>query len=146
MYLRMEGHSVYAPPDMKVTRADNKVMQCRKIWDLLCVFMESYYVNSVLFRACGKFELLDRILPNLPRTRYRVLICSQRAELLDILEDLLNSLQFKWFHLDGGRKGDLSPQVIEDFNAEIGEYFAFLLSMEARGFGLSLQSADRAII
>jgi len=142
----MEDFSVYVLPDMKYVRVDNKVMQCRKICNHPYLFQSSYYVNSSLIRTCGKFELLDRILPKLHRTGHRVLLFSQMTELLDLLQDLLNYLQFKWLRLDGGTKAEIRPQLVADFNAENSEYFAFLLSTRAGGLGLNLQSADTVII
>jgi hypothetical protein len=68
------------------------------------------------------------------------------TELLDLLQDLLGYLQFKWLRLDGGTKAELRPQLVADFNAEKSEYFAFLLSTRAGGLGLNLQSADTVIL
>jgi hypothetical protein len=146
MYLTMEDHSVYVGEGMKVTRVDNKVMQCRKICNHPYLFQDQYYIDARLIRTCGKFELLDRILPKLHRTGHRVLIFSQMTELLDLLQDLLTYLQFKWLRLDGGTKAELRPQLVADFNAENSEYFAFLLSTRAGGLGLNLQSADTVIL
>lgn len=40
-----------------------------------------------LFRAAGKFELLDRILPKLKATRHRCLIFCQMTSAMNIMED-----------------------------------------------------------
>jgi superfamily II DNA/RNA helicase len=146
MYLTMADHSVYVGPGMKLTRVDNKVMQCRKICNHPYLFQEHYYIDALLIRTCGKFELLDRILPKLYRTGHRVLIFSQMTELLDLLQDLLGYLQFRYLRLDGGTKAELRPQLVADFNAERSEYFAFLLSTRAGGLGLNLQTADTVIL
>ena len=146
MYITMEDHSLIVQRDMKVVRMDNKVMQCRKICNHPYLFQDKYYLNSDLIRTCGKFELLDRILPKLHRTGHRVLIFSQMTELLDLLEDLLRYLNFTFLRLDGSTKGENRQQLMDDFNAPDSEYFIFLLSTRAGGLGLNLQSADTVII
>ena len=40
-----------------------------------------------LYRAAGKFELLDRILPKLKSRNHRVLLFCQMTSLMSILED-----------------------------------------------------------
>lgn len=44
-------------------------------------------MDDNLWRAAGKFELLDRILPKLQRGGHRILIFSQMTSTMDILED-----------------------------------------------------------
>ncbi|KAH0785651.1 Chromatin structure-remodeling complex subunit snf21 [Histomonas meleagridis] len=146
MYLTMEESSVMVRQDMKVIRMDNKQMQCRKICNHPFLFYDTYYLNSTLIRSCGKFELLDRILPKFFNTHHRVLIFSQMTELLDLLEDLLKYLQYKYLRLDGSTKNEERQQYMEMFNAPGSEYFAFLLSTRAGGLGLNLQTADTVII
>ena len=146
MYLTMDESSVMITRDYKVIRMDNKTMQCRKICNHPYLFEESYYLNSMLIRSCGKFELLDRILPKFKATGHRVLIFSQMTELLDILEDLMKYLGFTFLRLDGSTKEDTRMQLMEQFNAPDSEYFVFLLSTRAGGLGLNLQTADTVII
>lgn len=43
-----------------------------------------------LYRASGKFELLDRILPKLKATNHRVLLFCQMTQLMTIMEDYLS--------------------------------------------------------
>lgn len=43
-----------------------------------------------LYRASGKFELLDRILPKLKATGHRVLLFCQMTQLMTIMEDYLS--------------------------------------------------------
>ncbi|OHT08590.1 Chromatin structure-remodeling complex subunit snf21 [Tritrichomonas foetus] len=146
MYLTMDESSVMVMPDLKVVRMDNKTMQCRKICNHPYLFTNTYYINAMLIRSCGKFELLDRILPKFKATGHRVLIFSQMTELLDLLEDLLKYLGFTFLRLDGSTKEDTRMQLMEDFNAPNSEYFVFLLSTRAGGLGLNLQTADTVII
>lgn len=54
-----------------------------------------------LYRASGKFELLDRILPKLFATDHRVLLFCQMTQLMTIMEDYLMYKGFKYLRLDG---------------------------------------------
>lgn len=147
MYITMEDYSIIVHRDgVKFTRMDNKQIQCRKICNHPYLFEETYYVNAQLIRTCGKFELLDRILPKFYQTHHRVLIFSQMTELLDLLEDLLTFRDFKYLRLDGNTKSENRPQLTEAFNAPDSEYFIFMLSTRAGGLGLNLQTADTVII
>ncbi len=46
-----------------------------------------FFLRSDLYRASGKFELLDRILPKLKATNHRVLLFCQMTSLMTIMED-----------------------------------------------------------
>lgn len=60
-----------------------------------------------LYRASGKFELLDRILPKLQATNHRVLLFCQMTSLMTIMEDYFSYRNFQYLRLDG----KLAPQV-----------------------------------
>lgn len=57
----------------------NTMMQLRKICNHPYLFLEKYEDDDYgenLFRASGKFELLDRMLPKLIATGHKILIFS----------------------------------------------------------------------
>lgn len=54
-----------------------------------------------LYRASGKFELLDRILPKLQATNHRVLLFCQMTSLMTIMEDYFTYRNFNYLRLDG---------------------------------------------
>lgn len=54
-----------------------------------------------LYRASGKFELLDRILPKLRATNHKVLLFCQMTSLMTIMEDYFAYRNFKYLRLDG---------------------------------------------
>lgn len=56
-----------------------------------------------LYRASGKFELLDRILPKLQATNHRVLLFCQMTTLMTIMEDYFGYRNFQYLRLDGKR-------------------------------------------
>merc|ERR1719341_2007853 len=137
----------------------NTVMQLRKLCNHPFIFRhieESYSQHKGfgggivqgrdLFRASGKFELLERILPKLKKYNHRVLLFCQMTELMTIMEDYLNFSGHKYLRLDGMTKSDDRGKLLQLFNAPGSEYFVFLLSTRAGGLGLNLQSADTVII
>lgn len=99
-----------------------------------------------LYRASGKFELLDRILPKLKATNHRVLLFCQMTQLMTILEDYLSWRNFTYLRLDGTTKADERGELLKKFNKPGSEFFVFLLSTRAGGLGLNLQSADTVVI
>ena len=99
-----------------------------------------------LYRASGKFELIDRILPKLKETGHRVLLFCQMTQLMTIMEDYLTWRGFKYLRLDGTTKAEERGDLLKRFNAPESEFFLFLLSTRAGGLGLNLQSADTVII
>lgn len=57
--------------------------------------------RAELYRASGKFELLDRILPKLRATNHRVLLFCQMTSLMTIMEDYFAFRNFAYLRLDG---------------------------------------------
>ncbi len=49
----------------------------------------NYATGPDLYRASGKFELIERILPKLKETNHRVLLFCQMTQLMTIMEDYL---------------------------------------------------------
>lgn len=71
----------------------------------MCYKQAYYYpycpLRPDLFRASGKFELLDRILPKLRATNHKVLLFCQMTSLMTIMEDYFAYRNFKYLRLDG---------------------------------------------
>ena len=137
----------------------NTIMQLRKLCNHPFMFQhieESYARHSGmasdvvqgpdLFRASGKFELLDRIFPKLKRSGHRILLFCQMTQLMTIMEDYLNWRGYKYLRLDGTTKAEERGEMLAQFNDPKSEYFLFLLSTRAGGLGLNLQTADTVII
>lgn len=138
----------------------NTIMQLRKLCNHPFMFQhieEAYakHTNSPtgdivngpdVYRASGKFELLDRILPKLKATGHRVLMFCQMTQCMTIIEDYFHFKGYKFLRLDGMTKADERGDMLRDFNAKDSEYFLFLLSTRAGGLGLNLQTADTVII
>ncbi|XP_031726374.1 putative global transcription activator SNF2L2 [Anarrhichthys ocellatus] len=137
----------------------NTIMQLKKICNHPYMFQhieESFaehlgFPNGVisgldLYRASGKFELLDRILPKLQATNHRVLLFCQMTTLMTIMEDYFGYRNFQYLRLDGSTKSDDRAMLLKKFNDEGSQYFIFLLSTRAGGLGLNLQAADTVVI
>uniref|UniRef100_A0A8C5P8Q5 SWI/SNF related BAF chromatin remodeling complex subunit ATPase 4 n=1 Tax=Leptobrachium leishanense TaxID=445787 RepID=A0A8C5P8Q5_9ANUR len=137
----------------------NTIMQLRKICNHPYMFQqieESFsehlgFTGGIvqgqdLYRASGKFELLDRILPKLRATNHKVLLFCQMTTLMTIMEDYFGYRGFKYLRLDGTTKAEDRGMLLKTFNEPSSEYFIFLLSTRAGGLGLNLQSADTVII
>lgn len=137
----------------------NTIMQLRKICNHPYMFQhieESFsehlgFTGGIvqgldLYRASGKFELLDRILPKLRATNHKVLLFCQMTSLMTIMEDYFAYRGFKYLRLDGTTKAEDRGVLLKTFNEPGSEYFIFLLSTRAGGLGLNLQSADTVII
>ncbi|KAI1900375.1 hypothetical protein AGOR_G00049310 [Albula goreensis] len=137
----------------------NTIMQLKKICNHPYMFQhieESFaehlgYPNGIingpdLYRASGKFELLDRILPKLHATSHRVLLFCQMTSLMTIMEDYFAYRNFLYLRLDGTTKSEDRAALLKKFNEKGSQYFIFLLSTRAGGLGLNLQAADTVVI
>lgn len=137
----------------------NTIVQLRKlcnhpfmfenIEEALCEHLglnTTYMTGPELYRASGKFEVLDRMLPKFRATDHRTLVFCQMTTLMTILEDYLNWKGLSYLRLDGGTKADERKELLELFTAPDSPYYFFLLSTRAGGLGLNLQVADTVII
>ncbi|CAM0883929.1 unnamed protein product [Alopecurus aequalis] len=99
-----------------------------------------------LVSASGKLQLLHKLLPKLKERGNRVLIFSQMTKMLDILEDFLFSLGYKYARIDGQTSLSARQESIKEYNNTESETFIFLMSTRAGGLGIDLPGADRVII
>jgi ATP-dependent helicase STH1/SNF2 len=68
------------------------------------------------------------------------------TKVMDIMEDFLKMMGYKYLRLDGGTKTDERAGHVQLFNAKDSEIMIFILSTRAGGLGLNLQTADTVII
>ena len=158
LYKQMVTHNKLVVSDGKGGKStarglSNMIMQLRKLCNHPFVFDEVENVmnpmsisNDLLWRTCGKFELLDRILPKYFKTGHRILMFFQMTAIMDIMEDYLRYRKMEYLRLDGTTKSDERSDLLQEFNAPDSKYFIFLLSTRAGGLGLNLQTADTVII
>ena len=133
---------------------NNILMQLRKCLCHPFVYNKSIEERNVsyttshrnLVDASAKLKLLELLLPKLQERGHRVLVFSQFLDMLDIVEDFLDGMQFRYQRLDGSISSLHKQKRIDEFNAPDSPIFAFLLSTRAGGVGINLASADTVII
>ena len=125
----------------------NLMMQLRKACNHPYLFWDDLdFPKDTLYRASGKFELLDRMLPKLRKTGHKVLIFTQMKKILDLLAEYLAWRQWKYVRLDGTTRSEERGQVVDQFMDKDADNWIFLLTTRAGGVGLNLQVADTVII
>lgn len=68
------------------------------------------------------------------------------TKVMDIMEDFLKMMGWKYLRLDGGTKTEERASFVQLFNEKNSEYKVFILSTRAGGLGLNLQTADTVIM
>lgn len=99
-----------------------------------------------LVQQCGKFGLLDRLLMHLKAKKHKMLIFSQWAKVLDLLEYYLSERGHEVCCIDGGVKLEERKNQIKDFNDPDSKFCIFLLSTHAGELGINLTAANTCII
>ncbi|KAI5003091.1 hypothetical protein ZWY2020_027741 [Hordeum vulgare] len=103
-------------------------------------------VFQSLVSASGKLQLLHKLLPKLKEKGNRVLIFSQMTKMLDILEDFLSFMGYKYARIDGQTALSARQESIKEYSNTESETFIFLMSTRAGGLGIDLPGANRVII
>ncbi|KAH7443566.1 hypothetical protein KP509_02G040400 [Ceratopteris richardii] len=102
--------------------------------------------SQSLCTSSGKMMLLDKLLPMLRDKGHRVLVFSQFAIMLDLLEDYILSKNYTYERIDGSIRGADRQAAIDRYSAKDSDTFLFLLSTRAGGLGITLTAADTCII
>lgn len=102
--------------------------------------------SEALCLSSGKMMLLEKLLPMLKNAGHRVLLFSQFAIMLDLLEDYLISKNYTYERIDGSVRGSERQAAIDRYSAKDSDTFLFLLSTRAGGLGITLTAADTCII
>ncbi|CAH8828941.1 unnamed protein product [Trichobilharzia szidati] len=93
---------------------------------------------------CGKLQRLNGMLRELKSGNHRVLIFTQMARMLDILEQFLAYHGHRYLRLDGTTKVEQRQVLMERFNQD-PQIFVFILSTRSGGLGINLTGADTVI-
>ncbi|KAL6614067.1 hypothetical protein ACP70R_036337 [Stipagrostis hirtigluma subsp. patula] len=131
---------------------NNILMQLRKCCNHPYLFpgqeskQQAENIFDSLVAASGKLQLLHKLLPRLKERGNRVLIFSQMTLMLNILEDFLFYLGYKYARIDGQTSLSARQESIKEYNRAESETFIFLMSTRAGGLGVDLPGADRVII
>ncbi|KAH7881752.1 SNF2 family N-terminal domain-containing protein [Phlebopus sp. FC_14] len=136
------------------TNMNNMLMQLRKCLqhpylisdDIEPRNLQLVEAHEKLISASAKLRLLKSLLPKLKARGHRVLLFSQFAIALDILEDFLAGEGFEYLRLDGETKQADRQKGMDEFNKPGSEVFIYLLTTRAGGVGINLYTADTVII
>lgn len=98
--------------------------------------------------ASGKLQVLDSLLYHIRMTtKEKVVIVSHWTATLEVIGNLLSSLDYPFLRLDGSTPQSKRQELVEKFNrTDASTSFAFLLSAKAGGVGLNLVGASRLIL
>ncbi|KAL8714930.1 MAG: hypothetical protein Q9220_001443 [cf. Caloplaca sp. 1 TL-2023] len=115
-------------------------------------FCERYPTSMSRFRLrndewmdSGKVSKLAELLVQFRKSGDRVLVFSQFVMVMDILEDVMETLGMRFFRLDGQTKIEERQDMLDQFHAET-DITVFLLSTKAGGAGINLACANKVII
>ena len=92
----------------------------------------------------GKLEQLKELLIQALENNRRILIFSQFASMLNLIEAELAKLDIPCFKLDGSTPSKQRMEMVEAFNQ--GDKPVFLISLKAGGTGLNLTGANTVIL
>jgi SNF2 family DNA or RNA helicase len=99
---------------------------------------------DLLMAVSSKFQWLDNVLRFLHRDKHRVLIFSQRVELLKLLDEFVGLRGYTKELLLGSMSDRDKANAINHYSKS--NLFIFLISSRAGSEGLNLTAADTAII
>ncbi|KAL1958901.1 hypothetical protein VTO42DRAFT_3454 [Malbranchea cinnamomea] len=93
----------------------------------------------------GKVEKLCELLKRYVENGDRTLIFSQFTMVMDILEHVLETLQIRFFRLDGTTSVEDRQSILDAFHEQV-DIPVFMLSTKAGGAGINLACANKVII
>lgn len=107
--------------------------------------MSRYRLKNDEWMDSGKVAKLAELLKDFKKNDDRVLVFSQFVMVMDILEDVMETLGMRFFRLDGQTKIDERQDMIDQFHAD-NSITVFLLSTKAGGAGINLACANKVVI
>ncbi|KAI8801332.1 P-loop containing nucleoside triphosphate hydrolase protein [Cladochytrium replicatum] len=138
---------------LQVSKLANIMMELRKIcvhpFLLPNVEKESQSdqeTNDLFIQSSPKLQLLKTMCRQLKAGNHRVLIFTQFKDGLSVLEDSMEVEGYRCCRMDGDTPISERQAMIDKFNAERSEIFAFLLTTRTGGVGINLMTADTVII
>jgi len=102
-------------------------------------------LDATVLYDSPKMNLLRDLLPQLQAQGHRMLVFSQWTRLLDLLEVLMQDIEFNYLRLDGTTPVKQRQELIDKFNGDTS-IPVFLLSTKAGGLGINLTAADTVIL
>jgi len=132
-------------------RLQNILMQLRKCCNHPYLFDGAepgppYTTDEHLINNSAKLAVLDKLLNKMQEQGSRVLIFTQMARVLDILEDYCWFRNHSYCRIDGNTPHEDRDKQIQEYNAENSSKFIFMLSTRAGGLGINLYTADIVVL
>lgn len=104
-----------------------------------------YALKNDEWMDAGKIHKLQQMLPEMKAQGDRILIFSQFVQVLDILQQVLETMGIKFLVLTGQTHVNDRQALVDQFT-EDESITCFLLSTRAGGLGLNLMAANTVII
>jgi SWI/SNF-related matrix-associated actin-dependent regulator 1 of chromatin subfamily A len=114
-------------------------------WCNLYPSIASYDIPDLAWMDSGKVDSMVKLVQTYKENGDRVLIFSQFALVLDILESVLNTSLIHFTRIDGSTKIEERQSLIDTFRDD-ETITAFLLTTKAGGTGINLMYANKVII
>lgn len=114
-------------------------------WCLDYPCISSFDIPDLAWLNSGKVAAMVELVKGCKKNGDRVLIFSQFALVLDILEAVLNSSLISFTRIDGSTKIDERQSLIDTYRDD-ESITAFLLTTKAGGTGINLMYANKVII
>lgn len=108
-------------------------------------FLSHFALQDSPWMDSGKVTALCALLRNFQAAGDRVLIFSQFRLVMDILEEVLQTVGVKFFRLDGNTPIDTRQDLLDQFYAD-ATVTAFMLSTKAGGAGINLACANKVVV
>lgn len=130
-------------------REDMSFMTDFELHRLCCNFpntLGDYQLKNDEWMNSGKVDALKKLLDDIiNKKREKVLIFTLFTQVLDILEKVLSTLNYKFLRLDGSTQVNDRQTMIDKFYDD-NTIPIFMLSTRAGGFGINLVCANHVII
>ncbi|KAI9127982.1 hypothetical protein K1719_000975 [Acacia pycnantha] len=95
----------------------------------------------------GKMHVLARLLAQIrQRTNDRIVLVSNYTQTLDLFAQLCRERRYPFLRLDGATSISKRQKLVNHFNDQSKDEFAFLLSSKAGGCGLNLIGGNRLVL
>jgi SWI/SNF-related matrix-associated actin-dependent regulator of chromatin subfamily A containing DEAD/H box 1 len=108
-------------------------------------YLDKFKLKQKDWMDSGKVDVFKRLLADFTKNGDRVLVFSQFTMLMDILEEVLSTLNIKFFRLDGRTQVQVRQEMLDTF-ANDESISVFMLSTRAGGMGINLTAANKVII
>lgn len=107
--------------------------------------LKRYALHNEEWMRSGKVQKLAELLKKHVKNGDRTLIFSQFTSMMDILEQVLETLDIQFFRLDGATPISERQDMIDEFYAD-ESIPVFMLSTKSGGAGINLACANKVVI